>query len=409
MHGGEDDHDMNDLARRLATAVDRAELGLAIEEHLRSTLDPNPLLVYIRQANGMLAAFGDGAPGEFATLPEGGGPFVNLAGHGACWVASRAPADDPSRAAFATLGAECLVPIHDRQGRLVGLLVLGPRSSAEPYSDLDASRLVSVAGHAGTAIEVIGLAERLAERMDAERRADREIAIAMEVQRRLFPQTVPELPHLDLAARCIHARAVGGDYYDFLDLGPGRIGLVLGDVSGKGVHAALRMANLQAHLRSQAASTPQDPLRVLRQANRMLWDSTQARDFATLFFGIFADSSRRLTYINCGHNPPVCLRSDGTVEWLHATATVLGAFEAWECSLGRMQLAPGDLLVAYSDGVTEAARGTAQFGEDRLVDVLRSHAGASPETVVSSIFDRVQQFSAGDQSDDLTLLVARVR
>jgi serine phosphatase RsbU (regulator of sigma subunit) len=255
----------------------------------------------------------------------------------------------------------------------------------------------------------VRLAEKLAERLDAERRASREIAIAREVQRRLFPQRVPELPNVELAARCIQARSVGGDYYDFLDLGPGRVGLVLGDVSGKGVHAALRMANLQAHLRSQAGSAPQDPLRVLRMANRMLWESTQPGDFATLFFGVFADPARRLTYINCGHNPPLCLRRDGTIEWLAATATVLGAFEEWDCALGRVQLAPGDLLVAYSDGVTEAVGGGEHFGEERMIETLRTHAGAPPEAIVSSLLSRVQDWSGGAQSDDLTLLVARVR
>jgi serine phosphatase RsbU (regulator of sigma subunit) len=144
----------------------------------------------------------------------------------------------------------------------------------------------------------------------------REIEIAREVQRRLFPQRVPELQHMALAARCIQARSVGGDYYDFLDLGPDRVGLVLGDVSGKGIPAALRMANLQAYLRVLADSAPQDPLRVMRQVNRSLWQNTPAGDFATLFFGIFTDSARRLTYINCGHNPPLCLRRDGSIERL---------------------------------------------------------------------------------------------
>ena len=237
----------------------------------------------------------------------------------------------------------------------------------------------------------------------------REIEIAREVQRRLFPQRVPELQHLALAARCIQARSVGGDYYDFLDLGPDRVGLVLGDVSGKGIPAALRMANLQAYLRVLADSAPQDPLRVVRQVNRSLWQNTPPGDFATLFFGIFTQPARRLTYINCGHNPPLCVRRDGSIERLAATATVLGAFEDWECALGRTQLAAGDLLVAYSDGVTEARRGDEEFGEDRLIEVLRGCADAAPDTIVAAVLDRVQEFGAGDQSDDLTLLVARVR
>ena len=237
----------------------------------------------------------------------------------------------------------------------------------------------------------------------------REIEIAREVQKRLFPQRIPELPHLQIAARCIQARSVGGDYYDFLELGPDRVGLVLGDVSGKGIPAALRMANLQAYLRVLADSAPQDPLRVVRQVNRSLWLNTPAGDFATLFFGIFADPARRLSYINCGHNPALCLRKDGTIETLAATATVLGAFEEWECALGRTQLFPGDLLVVYSDGVTEAQRDGEHFGEERLIDVLKSRADAPPDAIVAGILERVQSFDAGDQSDDLTLLVARVR
>jgi serine phosphatase RsbU (regulator of sigma subunit) len=240
-------------------------------------------------------------------------------------------------------------------------------------------------------------------------RFEHEMEIAREVQRRLFPQSVPAVPNAEFAARCIQARSVGGDYYDFLPLGPGRVGLVIADISGKGVHAALRMANLQAHLRSQAGVAPEDPLRVLRQVNRMLCESTDAGHFATLFLGVYADASRRLTYINCGHNPPLCLRADGTIEMLEATATVIGAFENWECSLGRTQMAPGDVLVAYSDGITEAINDSGQFGEDRLVAAVREHAHESPDRILSGILDRVREFSDGAQSDDLTLVVTRVR
>lgn len=240
-------------------------------------------------------------------------------------------------------------------------------------------------------------------------RFEHEMEIAREVQRRLFPQMVPQVANAEFAARCIQARSVGGDYYDFLPLGPGRVGLVIADISGKGVHAALRMANLQAHLRSQAGVAPEDPLRVLRQVNRMLCESTGAGQFATLFFGVYNDASRRLMYINCGHNPPLCIRADGSVEMLEATATVIGAFEQWECSLGRTQMAPGDVLVAYSDGITEAINESGQFGEDRLVAAVREHAHETPDQILSGILDRVRDFSGGSQSDDLTLVVTRVR
>ena len=260
-----------------------------------------------------------------------------------------------------------------------------------------------------TALEVVRLAEKLAERLDVERRAERELSLAREVQAKLFPQRLPSLRTLELAARCIQARSVGGDYYDFIELGPEQVGLVLADVSGKGVHAALRMANLQAHVRSQAASAPQDPLRVLRLVNRMLCEATPAGHFATLFFGVYNDASRRFSYINCGHNPAFCLRRDGSVERLGATATVLGIFEDWECALGRLPMHPGDLLAIYSDGITEATRQNEQFGEERLIEALRLDPASPVEDAVTHVLARVQEFSSGEQMDDLTLVVARVR
>jgi len=244
--------------------------------------------------------------------------------------------------------------------------------------------------------------------MDTDR-LEHELEIAREVQGRLLPRFVPQLERLELAAACVQARAVGGDYYDFLDLGPGQVGFVLADVSGKGIHAALRMANLQAHLRSQVINAPQDPLRVLRLVNRMLCESNDGGEFATLFFGIFAASTRRLTYINCGHNPPLCVRAGGAIERLGATATVIGAFPEWECRLGRTPLAAGDLFVGYSDGLTEAMRDGEPFGEERLTAALRDLSARTPADVVAGLLGRVQEFCGGGSSDDLTLLVARAK
>ena len=244
--------------------------------------------------------------------------------------------------------------------------------------------------------------------MDAARLAH-ELEIAREVQVRLLPQSVPQLERLELAATCIQARAVGGDYYDFLDLGPRQLGFVLADVSGKGIHAALRMANLQAHLRSQVINAPQDPLRVLRMVNRMLCESSATGQFATLFFGAFTEATRRLTYINCGHNPPLCLRAGGEVEWLTATATVIGAFREWDCLLGRTLLAPGDVFVGYSDGLTEAMRDGEPFGEARLMEALQELSRLAPKQLVAELLRRVQEFCEGGSSDDLTLVIGKGR
>jgi serine phosphatase RsbU (regulator of sigma subunit) len=296
------------------------------------------------------------------------------------------------------------------------LLALGPRLSDEPYSGEDKRLLASVASQAGMAIENFRLAEDIAEKLEAERRAAREMEIAKEVQARLLPQTTPILKTLECAGRCLQAWRVGGDYYDFLELGRDQLGLVLADVSGKGVHAALLMANLQAHLRtlSGLARSPAEPVgplnlvRTLQEVNRTLWKSTAAQHYATLFFGLYDDGARRLTYVNCGHNPPMLLRVDGSVERLKSTATVIGLFEKWECEAREINLAPGDLLAIFSDGVTEAMRGEEEFGEARLLDVLRETSGLSAEQVVTAVFASVQQFGAGEQSDDLTLVIARV-
>jgi sigma-B regulation protein RsbU (phosphoserine phosphatase) len=305
---------------------------------------------------------------------------------------------------------ECAVPIPGRDGaESLGALVLGPRLSEEPYSGEDRRLLASVARQAATALENIRLAEDIATRLESERRAAREMEIARDVQARLLPQAAPALNTLECSARCIQARAVGGDYYDFLDLGPDRAGLVLADVSGKGVHAALLVAHLQACLRTEAAMMPWEPLAMLRQVNQMLYRSTAPQHFATLFFGLYDDSARELLYVNCGHNPPLWLHASRGVERLEATATVVGAFECWNGSAGCVRLEPGDLLAIFSDGITEAPCGEEDFGERRLIEELEARRNTSVGSITAAVLRRVQDFSGGLQADDLTLMLARAR
>jgi sigma-B regulation protein RsbU (phosphoserine phosphatase) len=149
---------------------------------------------------------------------------------------------------------------------------------------------------------------------------------------------------------------------------------------------------------------------LLQVVNRMIWKSTSAEHYATLFYALYDDSTRLLKYVNCGHNPPILMHSDGSVERLKATATVIGLFERWECTVREVQLADGDVLVIFSDGVTEAERSEdEEFGEERLIEELRATRRLPSSEIVSSILNSVQQFSAGAQSDDLTLLIARTR
>ena len=249
-----------------------------------------------------------------------------------------------------------------------------------------------------------------AEKLESERRAAQELEIARQVQARLFPQIRPELKTVEYAGVCLQARQVGGDYFDFLNLGPERLGLIIGDVSGKGIAAALLMANLQAALRSQSALAFDQPEALLRSVNRLFYDSTAENAFTSLLFADYDDATRRLRYVNCGHLSGLLFRSNGNLDQLESTSTLLGLFRDWNCSMREQELSPGDVLVLYTDGITEATdhRGE-EFGERYLIESLRQHRELSCQALLSTIVDGVRQFSAQEQHDDITAIVAKFR
>jgi serine phosphatase RsbU (regulator of sigma subunit)/catechol 2,3-dioxygenase-like lactoylglutathione lyase family enzyme len=248
----------------------------------------------------------------------------------------------------------------------------------------------------------------IAEKLEAERRTAQELEIAKQVQERLFPRNLPALATLEFDGVCLPARHVGGDYYDFLHLGSDRLGLVIADISGKGIVAALLMANLQANLRSQCATAPDEPHRLLTSVNQLFCDNTSDASFATLFFAEYDTASRRLRYVNCGHLPPLLLRSNDSLERLHATATILGAFKDWDCSLAECILCPGDTLLLYTDGITESfSPAEEEFGEERLIEALRRYHHLPPPGIRAAIVDEIRSFSPHEQHDDITLIVAK--
>jgi serine phosphatase RsbU (regulator of sigma subunit) len=260
------------------------------------------------------------------------------------------------------------------------------------------------------ALESIRLGEKIAERIEAERRIAQEMEYAKQVQARLFPQKLPSMKTLEYAGGCTQARQVGGDYYDFLELGPGRLALVLADIAGKGISGALLMANLQANLRSQYAVALDDLPRLLKSVNQLFYENSSESSYATLFFADYGDSTRRLRYVNCGHLPALLLRADGQIEKLNATATVLGLFEKWECAVEEVQLAAGDTLVLYTDGVTEAENAQEeQWGESRLIATMLAHRQLPVPVLLDTVVATVQKFSEGEQADDITLVIARCR
>lgn len=250
----------------------------------------------------------------------------------------------------------------------------------------------------------------LAQKFEAERRAAQEIEIAKQVQARLFPQTHPEVKTLEYAGLCLQARQVGGDYFDFLNLGQQRLGLVIGDVSGKGIAAALLMANLQANFRSQCTMALTHPELFLRSVNRLFYENTTDSAYASLFFGEYDDASQRLRYANCGHLSGLILRGESTCDRLESNGTLLGLFENWECSIAECQLHPGDMLALYTDGITEACNGAGEeFGESSLLARLRQHRNASCQDAIRDIADEARNLNPNEQQDDITLILARCR
>jgi serine phosphatase RsbU (regulator of sigma subunit)/predicted enzyme related to lactoylglutathione lyase len=249
-----------------------------------------------------------------------------------------------------------------------------------------------------------------AQKLESERRAAQELEIAKQVQARLFPQIRPEAKTLEYAGLCIQARQVGGDYFDFLDLGKQRLGLVIGDVSGKGIAAALLMANLQANLRSQCTIALDHPERLLHSVNDLFYENTTDNAYASLFFAEYDDQTQRLRYANCGHLSGLVLRNGDREEQLGSTSTPLGLFKEWDCSVGECNLRPGDVLALYTDGVTEACNDSGEeFGEGSLIEKLRQYREMSCQALLTAISDEVRRFSSHEQYDDITLIVAKCR
>jgi sigma-B regulation protein RsbU (phosphoserine phosphatase) len=397
-----------DLARNTRTATNRDDLAQLLRNEINEALHPSAIVIYARDASDHLVTSAT-VPAELRSLSPMLPILRELQQRGHSWDVVALSGGGPALAILQPLQPECLVPSLGREGELLGLAVLGPRLSEEPYSGEDKRMLDLVANQAGTALENIGMAEKMAERLEAERSAAQEMDIARQVQNKLLPQKSPALKTLDYAGACIQARAVGGDYYDFLDLGEGRIGFVLADVAGKGISAALLMANLQAHLRSQSALVAKDLPSTLQSVNRLFYEATEPNKYATLFLGVYDDTTRRLCYANCGHNPPVLLRADH-VELLRSTATVLGLFETWECETAEISLLPGDTLAICTDGVLEAANPEeGEFGEEGLVAALRSNAQIPASALLEAVVAAVKQYAPGEQADDLTLLIAKAR
>jgi sigma-B regulation protein RsbU (phosphoserine phosphatase) len=241
-----------------------------------------------------------------------------------------------------------------------------------------------------------------------ERSASRAREEAQAIQRALLPACSTTLPGCEIAARWSPASAFAGDFYDAVRLDEGRVAVSVGDVCGKGLPAALLMANVQASVRAFAAADP-SPRRVAARVNRELTANAGLGRFVTFFYAVYDAGTRRLAFTNAGHNPPVLVRLDGSIARLTGGDMVLGAFQTATYDEHAIALGPGDRLVLFTDGVTDAAdAGDREFGDDRLVDAIVRRRAASASQIANGLFDEVVRFSEGRLDDDATVVVVAV-
>jgi sigma-B regulation protein RsbU (phosphoserine phosphatase) len=267
------------------------------------------------------------------------------------------------------------------------------------------------AAQTALAEEVARLTTAIGRELAQRERLNRELEIAREVQEHLFPQRLPTVPGLDYCGQCRPAREVGGDYYDFLELPDGRLGIAVGDVSGKGVGAALMMASLEASLRALSAVV-QDPADLMERVNTLVCQASAANRYASLFYAEYDPATRHLSYVNAGHNPPMVLRNSvGSCQVLRLEVggSVIGLFPQ-KYQRGQFSHEPGDLIVLFTDGVSESMNlRDEEWGEERLIELAKMCHGLPTLECMRRILAAAQDFAAGaSQHDDMTLVVLRV-
>lgn len=287
----------------------------------------------------------------------------------------------------------------------IGLLYVDKQTVMQLFSDQDLELFETLAGHAAIAIENARLHQE-----EVEKRAlEEELKIAREIQQTLLPKTPPELEHTKFSGVNVSCRAIGGDYYDFISLGDKQIGIVIADVAGKGCSAALLTSMTQGMFLAEA-SLEKSAAETIARVNHHLAQKNPSGKFVTAFYGVLSDTGE-FQYCNAGHNPPLLVTSSGEVHPLHEGGMVMGVFDGVPYAQGNAHWDPGDRLVFFTDGVTEAQSKTREeFGDERLLQLVLAHRTLSAEEMKTKIMDQLTEFTAGAlQHDDITMIVAERR
>ncbi|QXD15476.1 SpoIIE family protein phosphatase [Rhodocaloribacter litoris] len=311
---------------------------------------------------------------------------------------------DPRWDGLRRRGLVLALPIR-HQGETCAMLCLGPKRTGLPYRPDDVEFLTALGNLAFVSLQNAFLVEQQIEK----ERLEEEMRLARAIQMKLQPQRLPALRGLEIAAVALPSRYVAGDYYDVLRLDDDRLLLAIADVTGKGLPASLLMSNLQAciHVMAPMDITLEE---AVAHANRVVCENTDYDKFITLCTGIYDARDRSFQYVNAGHNPPVLVRDDGSVALLEKGGLLLGVFSASTYERGTVTLAPGDVLVLFTDGVTEAmSPGGEEYGEERLEAVLKAHRRASAPALLDAVLADVRRFTgeASALSDDLTMIVVK--
>jgi len=406
---------LSDLANRLRTMVETSSVLEMVAERISESLHIPQVALLLNKGGRFELAYGVGyaAPASIGIAEDsltvqhlGKSQQVAVRFDGsASWVQR---AGELERDSLERLRPELLLPLSLNR-KLIGIMSLGPKQSEEPFTRTDIQLLDSVATQTGLALENGRLTTEIATEVAQRERMNRELEIAREVQERLFPQTVPSIAGIELAGYCRPALGVGGDYYDYFALPDGDLGIAVGDVSGKGIPAALLMASLRASLRAQTMRGERDLAALMENVNILGYESSAVNKYATFFYGQYSPRSRLLRYVNAGHEPPLVFRGSELI-LLETGGPVVGLLPAARYEQGVIEMQPGDVLVAFTDGISEAMNpADEEWGVENLISCVREHGGIICSELIQGVMASADAFAAGaKQHDDMTVVVARI-
>jgi sigma-B regulation protein RsbU (phosphoserine phosphatase) len=302
------------------------------------------------------------------------------------------------------LNCYLLIPLAHR-GDLNGILCLGNKLTRTSFSAEDARLLNVLSDQIAIALENIDLYQAKLEKQHIEK----EISVAREIQKMLLPYVIPMGKNFEISAMNIPSKEVGGDYYDFIQLDDHHIGIAIGDISGKGIPGAMLMSNLQATLRASVWQF-HEPADVMKKINNQIANTTSSEKFATFFYGVLDSKKLTFTFTNAGHNYPIIKKRSGQYCHLTDGGLVIGVKPDFEYNQTKMKLSPGDTLVFYTDGITEALNPQVEeFGEQKLLDIIVQYPYRSAEQLRNHIYEEMIRFTQGEsQYDDLTLIVLQI-